>query len=223
MTGPSHPRATGEPAAGRHQELVTVEMVGPASDPTELRARLRELIIERALQFGEFRLASGQTSNYYIDGKQITLMGEGLYCLARVILDELDGEEVDAVGGMTIGADPIAAAVSSLSVCHGRTMDAFLVRKERKDRGTQQRVEGPLHEGQRVVILEDVITTGGSSLGAIKAVEEERKVEVVHVIAMVDRLQGGREALTEAGYEFTALFTIEDLGVDPERGGGDAT
>ena len=198
---------------------MTLDTVGPASEPAELRVRLRELIVEYALQFGEFTLASGQTSGYYIDGKQITLMGEGLYCLARVVLDELEGLDVDAVGGMTIGADPIAAAVSALSVCHGRTMNAFLVRKERKERGTQQRVEGPLSEGQRVVILEDVITTGGSSLSAIEAVEEERNVEVVHVIAMVDRLQGGREALTEAGYEFSALFTIDDLGVDPEQRG----
>jgi len=193
---------------------VTIQMVGPASDAAELRTRLRELIVQRALQFGDFTLASGQSSNYYIDGKQITLMGEGLYCLARVILDELQGEAVHAVGGMTIGADPIAAAVSALSVCHGQTMDAFLVRKERKERGTKQRVEGPLTEGERVVILEDVVTTGGSSLDAIAAVEEERGVEVVRLIAMVDRLQGGRENLTAAGYAFTALFTIEDLGVD---------
>jgi len=200
----------------RPGELVTLEMIGPASEPSELRARLRELLIERALQFGEFTLTSGKTSNYYIDGKQITLMGEGLYCLARVILDELEGEDVDAVGGMTIGADPMAAAVSALSVCHGRRMDAFLVRQERKERGTMQRVEGPLRKGQRVVILEDVITTGGSSLDAIQAVEEERGVEVVKIIVMVDRLQGGRENLARSGHEMTALFTIEDLGVNPE-------
>ncbi len=191
--------------------------VGPASDPAELRARLRELLVERALQFGEFELASGKTSSYYIDGKQITLMGEGLYCLARVMLDELEGEHIDAVGGMVIGADPIAAAVSALSVCHGMTMDAFLVRKERKSRGTMQRVEGPLREGERVAVLEDVVTTGGSSLDAIAAIEEECGVEVVRIVAMVDRLQGARENFAAAGYEFTALFTIEELGVKTEE------
>jgi len=172
--------------------------------------------VERALQFGEFKLASGQTSSYYIDGKQITLMAEGLYCLARVLLDQLEGEDVDAVGGMTIGADPMAAALSVLGTCHGVNLDAFLVRKGKKERGTEQRVEGPLSHGQRAVILEDVITTGGSSLAAIEAVEQERGAEVVRVIAMVDRLQGGRENLAAAGYELTALFTIEDLGVEIE-------
>ncbi len=193
-----------------------MENVGPASDVAALRKRLRDLIVERALQFGEFKLASGQTSSYYIDGKQITLDAEGLYCLARVMLDQLEGEEIDAVGGMTIGADPIAAAVSVLSTCYGKPLDAFLVRKERKGRGTQQCVEGPLSEGQRVVILEDVITTGGSSLAAIEAVEEERGAEVVRVIVMVDRLQGGRENLAAKGYELTALFSIEDLGIKPQ-------
>jgi orotate phosphoribosyltransferase len=196
-------------------ELVALETVGPASDLATVRKRLRDLIVERALEFGEFKLASGQTSSYYIDGKQITLNGEGLYCLARVILDQLQGEDVDAVGGMTIGADPIAAAVSVLGTCYGMKLDAFLVRKERKERGTQQRVEGPLSEGQRVVILEDVITTGGSSLAAIEAVEQERGAQVVRVIAMVDRLQGGRENLAGEGYELTSIFSIHDLGIEP--------
>ncbi|MGD9497907.1 MAG: orotate phosphoribosyltransferase [Armatimonadota bacterium] len=193
-----------------------MERVGPASDVVALRARLRDLLVERAVKYGHFVLASGQTSHYYVDKTQITLMGEGLYCLARVILDQLEGLDVQAVGGMTVGADPIAGAVAALGVCHGRQLDAFIVRKERKDRGTQQRVEGPLPHGARVVVLEDVITTGGSALAAIAAVEEERDAEVLQVLAMVDRLQGGREAVVEAGYDFTALFTVQDLGVKVE-------
>ncbi len=193
-----------------------MERVGPASDVAALRTRLRDLLVERAIRYGEFTLASGQTSHYYVDKTQITLMGEGLYCLARVILDQLEGMDVDAVGGMTIGADPIAGAVAALSVCYGRPLDAFIVRKERKDRGTGQRVEGPVARGARVVVLEDVITTGGSALGAIEAVEHDLDAEVVEVLAMVDRLQGGREAIAEAGYDFTALFTVEDLGVKVE-------
>jgi len=190
--------------------------VGPASDVAAIRTRLRDLLVERAIQYGHFVLASGQTSSYYVDKTQITLMGEGLYCLARVILDQIDGTDVQAVGGMTIGADPIAGAVSALGICHGQHLDAFIVRKERKERGTRRRVEGPLPQGARVVVLEDVITTGGSAIEAIKAVEEECDATVVQVIAMVDRLQGGREAIVEAGYEITALFTVEDLGVERE-------
>ncbi len=190
--------------------------VGPASDVVALRSRLRDLLVERAIQYGHFVLASGQTSTYYVDKTQITLMGEGLYCLARVILDQIEGMDVQAVGGMTVGADPIAGAVSALGVCHGQHLDAFIVRKERKDRGTRQRVEGPVPEGARVVVLEDVITTGGSALEAVRAVEEECDADVLQVLAMVDRLQGGREAVVEAGCEFTAIFTVEDLGVEVE-------
>lgn len=193
-----------------------MEAVGPASDVASLRLRLRDLLVERAIRYGHFVLASGQTSSYYVDKTQITLMGEGLYCLGRIILDQIEGMEVQAVGGMTIGADPLAGAVSALGIAHGQHIDAFIVRKERKERGTQQRVEGPLPQGARVVVLEDVITTGGSAIDAIKAVEEERDAEVVQVLSMVDRLQGGREAIVEAGYDFTALFTVEDLGVKVE-------
>ena len=193
-----------------------MEPVGPASDVAAIRTRLRDLLVERAIQYGHFVLASGQTSSYYVDKTQITLMGEGLYCLARVVLDQIEGMDVQAVGGMTIGADPIAGAVSALGICHGQHLDAFIVRKERKERGTRQRVEGPLPQGARVVVLEDVITTGGSAIEAIKAVEEECDATVVQVIAMVDRLQGGREAIANAGYEITALFTVEDLGVERE-------
>ncbi|MGI5816853.1 MAG: orotate phosphoribosyltransferase [Armatimonadota bacterium] len=193
-----------------------MDPVGPASDVAMVRMRLRELLVERAIQHGHFVLASGQTSSYYVDKTQITLMGEGLYCLARVILDQIEGMDVQAVGGMTIGADPIAGAVSALGICHGQHLNAFIVRKERKERGTRQRVEGPLTQGARVIVLEDVITTGGSALEAIRAVEEEVDATVVQVLAMVDRLQGGREAIVEAGYDFTALFTVQDLGVEPE-------
>jgi len=193
-----------------------METIGPASDVAAIRTRLRDLLVERAIQYGHFVLASGQTSSYYVDKTQITLMGEGLYCLARVVLDQIEGMDVQAVGGMTIGADPIAGAVSALGICHGQHLNAFIVRKERKERGTRRRVEGPLPQGARVVVLEDVITTGGSAIEAIKAVEEECDATVVQVIEMVDRLQGGREAIVEAGYEITALFTVEDLGVERE-------
>ena len=181
----------------------------------ERRDRLAELIKQRALRFGEFSLASGQTSSYYIDGKQISLHGEGLYLLASLILDDL-APQVEAVGGMTLGADPIAGAVAALAAERGRDLAAFIVRKERKERGTRQQVEGPLHPGVRVAVLEDVMTTGGSALRAIEALQREYQADIVQVIVMVDRLQGGRENLAAAGFALTALFDVTDLGVMPE-------
>ncbi len=178
------------------------------------RARLAQLIKDRALRFGDFKLASGQKSNYYIDGKQISLSGEGLYLLASLILDSLP-PQVEAVGGMAIGADPIAGAVAALAADRGRKLDAFIVRKERKQRGTQQQVEGPLHSGAKVAVLEDVITTGGSTLRAIEALQREYAAEVVTVVVMVDRLQGARDNLAAAGFELTVLFDVEELGVSP--------
>jgi orotate phosphoribosyltransferase len=178
----------------------------------ECRARLAELIKQHALRFGDFTLASGQKSTYFIDGKLVTLQSEGAYCLARCVLDLL-GDEVDAVGGMCIGADPITGAVTALAGQEGRPLIGFLVRKEQKDHGTRKQVEGPLPDGARVVMLEDVVTTGGSTLQAIEAVVREKQATIVKVIAMVDRLQGARDNLQAAGYPLDAIFTIEELGV----------
>jgi len=177
------------------------------------RDRLRQLILERSLQFGDFTLASGQKSTYFIDGKQVTLLGEGLCLLARMLLDVLDAR-AEAVGGMSIGADPIAGAVIALAYERGRELTGFLVRKERKDHGTGKQVEGPLWPGVRVALLEDVITTGGSTLQAIEALQREFAAEVVQVLVMVDRLQGARENLAARGYPLTALYEITDFGID---------
>jgi orotate phosphoribosyltransferase len=171
------------------------------------------MIKEHALQFGQFTLASGQTSTYYIDGKEVTLRGEGLHLLASMILDYLDNW-VEAVGGMTLGADPIAGAVIAQAAAQGRDLTGFLVRKERKDRGTGKRVEGPLRGGMKVAMLEDTMTTGGSTINAIEALLDEYEVQVVQVITMVDRLQGGRENLQALGYPLVALFEITEFGVE---------
>ncbi|HEY3396147.1 MAG TPA: orotate phosphoribosyltransferase [Armatimonadota bacterium] len=177
------------------------------------RERLQQLIRDRALRFGDFTLASGQKSTYFIDGKQVTLLGEGLYLLAGMILEALD-PQVQAVGGMSIGADPIAGAVIALAAAQGRELTGYLVRKERKDHGTGRQVEGPLWEGVRVAMLEDTITTGGSTLQAIDAVEREYQAQVVQVVTMVDRLQGAREALAARGYPLTALYEITEFGIE---------
>jgi len=182
----------------------------------EDRRRLAQLIKDRALRFGEFMLASGQKSSYYIDGKQISLNGESLHLLASQILEHLP-PEVEAIGGMAIGADPIAGAVVTLAAIHGRDLDAFIVRKQLKERGTRRQVEGPLQAGARVAVLEDVITTGGSTLRAIEALQRECDAQVVCVITMVDRLQGARENLAAEGFKLTALFDITELGVTPSE------
>ena len=188
-------------------------MITSAATVAECRTRLAELIREHALRFGDFTLASGQKSTYFIDGKLVTLQAEGAYCLARCLLDMLQGLKVDAVGGMAIGADPITGAVVALAGAEGKPLIGFLVRKEQKDHGTRKQVEGPLPEGVRVVMLEDVVTTGGSTLQAIEAVEREKQVAVVGVLAMVDRLQGAKANLAARGYELQSVFEITELGV----------
>lgn len=188
-------------------------MISPSATAAECRARLAELIQEHALKHGEFVLASGQTSSYYIDGKMVSLDAEGAYCLARCLLELLADTPAEAVGGMVIGADPITGAVLTLAAQQGRGLKGFMVRKEPKGRGTNQQVEGPLPVGAKVVMLEDTITTGGSTLQAIAAVEREKQVAVVGVLAMVDRRQGAAENLAAAGYELRSVFGIEELGV----------
>jgi orotate phosphoribosyltransferase len=182
------------------------------------RTHLAELIKAHALRFGDFTLASGQKSTYFIDGKMVTLQAEGLYCLSRCILDMIADDDVAAVGGMSIGADPITGGVVTLAGAAGTPLIGFLVRKEQKDHGTRKQIEGPVPDGARVVMLEDVVTTGGSTLQAIAAIEREKQARVVKVIAMVDRLQGARENLEAEGYAFEAIFTIEELGVSVPRG-----
>jgi len=187
-----------------------------AMTPEQCKQRLRELIINKALSFGDFTLASGRKSSYYIDCRPVTLDGEGAYLLARCLLELLEDEDIEAVGGMAIGADPISAATSVIAAAMGRKLDAFIVRKEPKDHGTGRQVEGPLSQGARVAMVEDTVTTGGSTLRAIAALQRERNAEVVLILVMVDRQEGAREAFEEAGYRFVSLFTVEDLGVKLE-------
>ncbi|MCA9116748.1 MAG: orotate phosphoribosyltransferase [Planctomycetaceae bacterium] len=178
------------------------------------RERLIQLFRERALQFGDFTLVSGQKSTWYLDGKQVTLHSHGLHLVAEGLLDLLADVEYDAIGGMSIGADPIVGGMLSVAAERGQELTGFMVRKEAKGHGTNRYVEGPVQPGQRVVILDDVVTTGGS---ALKAAERAREFgcEVVQAVGIVDRLQGGAEAFAEAGIPFLALLTVADLGVGP--------
>lgn len=173
-------------------------------------------IREKALKFGDFTLASGKKAKYYLDGKQVTLDAEGARLIAEGILDLLAEDMPEAVGGMSIGADPITAAVVTMSALRGTPLRGFMVRKEPKGHGTNRFIEGPVQPGQRAVIVEDVVTTGGSSLKAIERVEEFG-MKVAGVIAIVDRMEGGREAFESRGYRLRSLLTIRDFGIEPPR------
>jgi len=177
---------------------------------------LIELVRSRALKFGEFTLASGKKASYYLDGKQVTLDSFGARLIADGILNLLADELPlpDAVGGMAIGADPITAAVITMAGVRGQQMSGFLVRKDAKGHGTNRYVEGPVLPGQRVVIVEDVVTTGGSSLDAITRVEEFG-LKVTRVVAIIDRMEGGAQAFAAKGYPFSSLLTIRDFGIQP--------
>ena len=174
------------------------------------RDRLRELLKERSLKFGEFTLASGRKSNFYFDSKQTTLDPEGAYLTARCILDLVRERDInaEAIGGLTLGADPIVCAVTAVSYKEGRPLRGFIVRKETKGHGTGRAVEGAPPEGTRVIIVDDVITTAGSTLKAIEAAERAG-LKVAAVIALVDREEGGAEALS--AYPFHPLFRRSEI------------
>jgi len=178
------------------------------------RQRLIELFRQNALQFGEFTLTSGQKSNYYLDGRLITLHAEGLRLIAEGVLETLAGIDFAAVGGMSIGADPIVGGVLTVAAERGLPLLGFLVRKAAKEHGTKRLVEGPVQPGSKVVIVDDAISTGGSALQAIDHVQE-LGCKVVGVVGVCDRLQGGTEAFAARGIPFRSLLTIRDFGIDP--------
>lgn len=156
---------------------------------------------------GDFILSSGKRSSHYFEGKKITLSPEGAYWVGKTIFDELVKIGVDSVGGLTIGADPIATAVSLVSYQEGKPIPAFIVRDAQKEHGTKRRVEGHLKEGVRVAIVDDVITTGGSVFKAIEAVEAVN-CKVAAVVVLVDRHEGGSDALRQKGYNFLSILDL---------------
>jgi orotate phosphoribosyltransferase len=170
------------------------------------------LLAERSAKRGQFTLASGKQSKYYIDARLTTMSPEGLSLIGPLALSALrrSGWEIDAIGGLTLGADPISYAISYASADSNHPLRAFTVRKETKAHGTRKMIEGPFREGDRVGIIEDVITTGGSALRAIEAVRSANGV-VVGVLALVDREEGGREALEAAGVPVISLVAASQI------------
>lgn len=174
------------------------------------RDELFDLLMKYSFKRGEFTLSSGQKSTYYIDGKRTTLDARGGFLVARVFLAMLADDVPDAVGGLTLGADPIVGSMLALAGMEDLPLKGFIVRKEAKGHGTQSLVEGDVGEGDRAVIIEDVLTTGSSSLKAIQAVRDAG-CTVDRVLAVVDREQGARANLKEAGCRMEAIFSINEL------------
>ena len=180
------------------------------------RERLIALLKRDALRTGTFTLASGRTSHYYVDGRTVTLSAEGAAEVGSGVLELMaDLRGVGAIGGLTMGADPIVGATLAVAGKGSRgDLLGFLVRKEAKGHGTGKLVEGPLKPGTDVVIVDDVATTGGSSLQAVAAVEA-MGCRVARVIVVLDRLEGAAAAFQSRGLDFRPMVTIRDLGVEP--------
>ena len=178
------------------------------------RDALIKVFQERALKFGDFTLVSGKKSSYYLDGKQVMLHARGLRLVSEGLLDLLSDVEFDAIGGMSIGADPIIGGVLTVAAEQNREMIGVMVRKEAKGHGTQKFIEGPLEPGMKVVVVDDVVTTGGSSLDAAKRIQDFG-AEVVEVVGIVDRMQGGAETFAKHNLPFRSLLSILDFGIEP--------
>ncbi|OHB81436.1 MAG: orotate phosphoribosyltransferase [Planctomycetes bacterium RBG_16_64_10] len=174
------------------------------------------LIRERALTFGDFTLASGKKASFYLDCRQITLDSHGARLVAEGMFEQIEADLPDAVGGMSIGADPITGALLALAGLRGLPLRGIMVRKEPKGHGTGRYLEGPVAPGHRVVIVEDVVTTGGSSLLAIQRCEQFG-LKVERVLTIVDRMEGGAATFRAQGYPFTSLLSVADLGIEPPR------
>jgi orotate phosphoribosyltransferase len=176
------------------------------------RDRLKDLFRERALQFGDFTLASGKKSTYYVNSKKVLFHAEAITLLGELLYDATKDLDFQAIGGLEVGAIPMAAAALTAFHRAGRPMEGFFVRKKPKDHGSKDLVEGQVNAGDKVVVIDDVLTTGGSVVQAIQAVEAVGAT-VVRVVCICDRLQGAREAL--AKYDFRPLLTVRDFGIEP--------
>ncbi len=180
------------------------------------KERLIELFKEYAYKKGAFPLASGKVSSYYFNSKSLTMLPEGAYLVALGILDKIKDDKVDAMGGAAIGAAPIAGSLAIL--CHlkpeYRHITFFIDRKEPKKHGDKKRIEGPdMHKGAKVVVIDDVATSGNSAMSTVKAIKEEGH-EIVKVISLLDRKEGASELFKKEGINFDPLLTIDELGLD---------
>jgi orotate phosphoribosyltransferase len=180
-----------------------------------MRQRLLELVRRRALRLGEIVLASGQKSSFYIDCKMVLLQSEGAALVGELVYEMTKDLELDALGGPEVGAIPITTAAVIAYHRHGRSMEGFFVRKAVKEHGTQKKIEGQFEPGYRVCLLEDVTTTGTSSLQVAEAIEQAGG-KIVSVVAVLDREQGAAERFAARGLSFLPILRLHELGLSPE-------
>lgn len=175
-----------------------------------LRQQLLDLLVKYAYQEGDFTLSSGQKSNFYLNGKQVTLRAEGALLVGKIIFSLLK-KETQAVAGLTLGADPIVTAVSVVSAYENQPIPALIIRKEAKGHGTKAYIEGPtLETGAIVTVLEDVVTTGQSAMLAVERLTNAG-YRVNQIISLVDRLSGGKQLYESHGLDFATIFTIDEI------------
>ncbi|MFA6350330.1 MAG: orotate phosphoribosyltransferase [Candidatus Omnitrophota bacterium] len=180
-------------------------------DIKQLKAQLLALLKKEAFKTGDFTLSSGKKSKYYLDGRIITLTPEGAYLTAKIILNMIKGRGIDALGGPTMGADPITGAVAALSHIEKIPLKCFIVRKAAKEHGTQRQIEGPeLKNGTKVILVDDVATSGKSLIEAKAALDKAGAV-IEAAIVIVDRVEGAKENLAKAGIKLESIFVIEEL------------
>jgi orotate phosphoribosyltransferase len=184
-----------------------LRLVTTAADDRE---NLRQQILDKAVVHGRVVLSSGKEADYYVDLRRVTLDGAAAPVIGRVMLELTSGLDYDAVGGLTLGADPVATAMLHAAAAQGRHLDAFVVRKSEKAHGLQRRIEGPDVAGRRVLAVEDTSTTGGSVLTAVEALREAG-AEVVGVAVIVER--GAAPAVADAGLTYLTAYSLADLGL----------
>lgn len=182
-------------------------------DITKAKNRLLEILLEKSFQYNKepiFKLASGRMSNYYINCKNTTLNAEAMLLIGKIFYEKVKPLKINAIGGLTQGADPIAVATAMVSGMENKGIKAFVVRKAAKEHGLKKLIEGDIHQGDKVVIVDDVITTGQSTIDAIDRARSEG-LNILKVIVLVDRSEGGKENIERKGVQVESVFTINDL------------
>ncbi|MEW5758523.1 MAG: orotate phosphoribosyltransferase [Candidatus Omnitrophota bacterium] len=175
------------------------------------KARLLELLVKFAYKKGEVKLSSGKISNFYVDCRVVTLSAEGAYLCGKIIFDLIKNENISAIGGPTIGADPLVGAIATVSFENNKPINTFIVRKTAKAHGMAKQIEGPsIPNGSKVILIDDVATSGGSLIEAIGVLDKEN-IEVEKAIVVIDRQEGAKEALAQKNCQLISLFTRADF------------